>query len=135
METTDSFDRYWEANLAPGHVPSEAYVFFGFIFIFYLLFLYFVNLFISLIPPIHPRPLPPLPFLLLLPFQLFSASRLSPFGADGRFSKIENFIRTKYDGKRWVMEGGIPDPSTLDEDDDDDDNVVSGGTCGCGVAS
>lgn len=38
-------------------------------------------------------------------------------------SKIENFIRTKYESKRWVMEGGIPDPSTLD--DSDDDNVVS----------
>ncbi|KAL6709826.1 ARF GAP with effector function(s) [Coniothyrium glycines] len=50
-------NKYWEAKLAPGHVPSEA--------------------------------------------------------------KIENFIRTKYESKRWVMEGGIPDPSTLDADDDD----------------
>ncbi|TGZ79635.1 ArfGap-domain-containing protein [Ascodesmis nigricans] len=50
-------NKYWEANLAPGHVPSE--------------------------------------------------------------SKIENFIRTKYESKRWVMEGGIPDPSTLDDSDDD----------------
>ncbi|KAF2654788.1 ArfGap-domain-containing protein [Lophiostoma macrostomum CBS 122681] len=50
-------NKYWEAKLAPGHVPSEA--------------------------------------------------------------KIENFIRTKYDSKRWVMDGGIPDPSTLDVDDDD----------------
>jgi hypothetical protein len=39
-----------------------------------------------------------------------------------RGSKIENFIRTKYESKRWVMEGGIPDPSTLE--DSDDDNVV-----------
>jgi hypothetical protein len=37
--------------------------------------------------------------------------------------KIENFIRTKYESKRWVMDGGIPDPSTLDDGDDD---VVSG---------
>ncbi|CAG8972559.1 hypothetical protein HYALB_00011409 [Hymenoscyphus albidus] len=51
-------NKYWEAKLAPGHVPSEA--------------------------------------------------------------KIENFIRTKYDTKRWVAEGGIPDPSTLDADGDDD---------------
>jgi stromal membrane-associated protein len=51
-------NKYWEAKLAPGHVPSEA--------------------------------------------------------------KIENFIRTKYDSKRWVMEGPIPDPSTLDADGDDD---------------
>ncbi|KAI9769078.1 MAG: hypothetical protein M1840_004429 [Geoglossum simile] len=50
-------NRYWEAKLAPGHVPSEA--------------------------------------------------------------KIENFIRTKYESKRWVMDGGIPDPTTLDEGDDD----------------
>lgn len=50
-------NKYWEAKLAPGHVPSEA--------------------------------------------------------------KIENFIRTKYESKRWVMDGGIPDPSTLGEDDDD----------------
>jgi hypothetical protein len=35
------------------------------------------------------------------------------------YSKIENFIRTKYDTKRWVMDGGIPDPSTLDDGDDD----------------
>ncbi|PQE07664.1 Stromal membrane-associated protein [Rutstroemia sp. NJR-2017a BVV2] len=51
-------NKYWEAKLAPGHVPSEA--------------------------------------------------------------KIENFIRTKYDSKRWVMDGGIPDPATLDVDGDDD---------------
>lgn len=35
-------------------------------------------------------------------------------------SKIENFIRTKYELKRWVMDGGIPDPSTLDAEGDDD---------------
>ncbi|ESZ89854.1 hypothetical protein SBOR_9760 [Sclerotinia borealis F-4128] len=51
-------NKYWEAKLAPGHVPSEA--------------------------------------------------------------KIENFIRTKYDSKRWVMDGTMPDPSTLDDDGDDD---------------
>ncbi|KAK0120146.1 hypothetical protein ONS95_011553 [Cadophora gregata] len=51
-------NKYWEAKLAPGHVPSE--------------------------------------------------------------SKIENFIRTKYESKRWVMEGPIPDPSTLDAEGDDD---------------
>ena len=53
--------RYWEAKLAPGHVPAEA--------------------------------------------------------------KIENFIRTKYESKRWTMDGPMPDPSTLDVDGDDD--VVS----------
>jgi stromal membrane-associated protein len=51
-------NKYWEAKLAPGHVPSEA--------------------------------------------------------------KIENFIRTKYESKRWVMDGPIPDPATLDADGDDD---------------
>ncbi|KAJ9640421.1 ARF GAP with effector function(s) [Coniosporium apollinis] len=51
-------NKYWEAKLAPGHVPSEA--------------------------------------------------------------KIENFIRTKYESKRWVMDGGMPDPATLDADADDD---------------
>jgi len=51
-------NKYWEAKLAPGHVPAEA--------------------------------------------------------------KIENFIRTKYESKRWTMEGPIPDPSTLDVDGDDD---------------
>ncbi|KAH8722808.1 putative GTPase activating protein for Arf-domain-containing protein [Phaeosphaeriaceae sp. PMI808] len=50
-------NKYWEAKLAPGHVPSEA--------------------------------------------------------------KIENFIRTKYESKRWTMDGPIPDPSTLETDDDD----------------
>jgi stromal membrane-associated protein len=54
-------NKYWEAKLAPGHVPSEA--------------------------------------------------------------KIENFIRTKYESKRWTMDGPIPDPSTLEADDDD---MVSG---------
>ncbi|KAG0633687.1 hypothetical protein HOY80DRAFT_1103589 [Tuber brumale] len=53
-------NKYWEANLAPGHVPSEA--------------------------------------------------------------KIENFVRTKYESKRWVMEGGIPDPATL-EDSSEEDNL------------
>lgn len=38
-------------------------------------------------------------------------------------SKIENFIRTKYESKRWVMDGPMPDPSTLGDADDDD--VVS----------
>ncbi|ELR05634.1 hypothetical protein GMDG_01824 [Pseudogymnoascus destructans 20631-21] len=51
-------NKYWEAKLAPGHVPSEA--------------------------------------------------------------KMENFIRTKYDSKRWVMDGQIPDPATLDAEGDDD---------------
>src|SRR3569833_212079 len=35
-------------------------------------------------------------------------------------SKIENFIRTKYELKRWVMDGPIPDPKTLDVEGDDD---------------
>ncbi|KAG9252479.1 uncharacterized protein F5Z01DRAFT_230604 [Emericellopsis atlantica] len=51
-------NKYWEAKLAPGHVPSE--------------------------------------------------------------SKIENFIRTKYELKRWAMEGPPPDPATLDAEGDDD---------------
>ncbi|KAL2012244.1 hypothetical protein VTN00DRAFT_4962 [Thermoascus crustaceus] len=51
-------NKYWEAKLAPGHVPSEA--------------------------------------------------------------KIENFIRTKYESKRWVMDGPMPDPATLDTEGDDD---------------
>lgn len=38
--------------------------------------------------------------------------------------KIENFVRTKYDAKRWVMEGDMPDPSTLD-DSDEEDNLVT----------
>ncbi|KAK6354864.1 hypothetical protein TWF696_003995 [Orbilia brochopaga] len=51
-------NKYWEAKLASGHIPSE--------------------------------------------------------------SKIENFIRTKYESKRWVMDGGMPDPSTLDDSDAED---------------
>lgn len=61
VESDADMSRYWEAKLAPGHVPAEA--------------------------------------------------------------KIENFIRTKYESKRWTMEGPIPDPSTLEVDGDDD--VVS----------
>ncbi|KAJ5928947.1 hypothetical protein N7466_007903 [Penicillium verhagenii] len=34
-------------------------------------------------------------------------------------AKIENFIRTKYESKRWVMDGPMPDPATLEGDDDD----------------
>ncbi|KAL9084900.1 MAG: hypothetical protein Q9165_007853 [Trypethelium subeluteriae] len=45
---------------------------------------------------------------------------------------MQSFIRTKYESKRWVMDGGMPDPATLfppkdDKHDDDDDlplNVV-----------
>ena len=33
---------------------------------------------------------------------------------------MENFIRTKYDSKRWVMDGPMPDPATLGGDGDDD---------------
>lgn len=39
---------------------------------------------------------------------------------DSRGSKIENFIRTKYDSKRWVMDGPMPDPATLGGEGDDD---------------
>jgi stromal membrane-associated protein len=46
-------------------------------------------------------------------------SKLAP-GHVPSESKIENFIRTKYESKRWVMEGPIPDPSTLDAEGDDD---------------
>jgi stromal membrane-associated protein len=52
--------------------------------------------------------------------------RLSIRGAEGNahtergLRKIENFIRTKYESKRWTMEGPIPDPATLDDDGDDD---------------
>ncbi|KAK2873279.1 hypothetical protein FQN49_002469 [Arthroderma sp. PD_2] len=35
-------------------------------------------------------------------------------------SKIENFIRTKYESKRWVMDGPMPDPSTLEVEGDED---------------
>lgn len=34
--------------------------------------------------------------------------------------KIENFIRTKYESKRWVMDGPMPDPASLDAEGDDD---------------
>ena len=29
------------------------------------------------------------------------------------FSKVEQFIRSKYESKRWAMEGPVPDPATL----------------------
>lgn len=31
--------------------------------------------------------------------------------------KVESFIRTKYELKRWVMDGPKPDPASLDDDD------------------
>lgn len=39
-------------------------------------------------------------------------------------AKIENFIRTKYESRRWVMDGPMPDPATLGDDDDVPLNVV-----------
>ncbi|KIW16236.1 hypothetical protein PV08_06287 [Exophiala spinifera] len=45
-------------------------------------------------------------------------SKLAP-GHVPSEAKIENFIRTKYESKRWVMDGPIPDPSTLDDGEDD----------------
>ncbi|KAJ5346683.1 hypothetical protein N7541_009165 [Penicillium brevicompactum] len=45
-------------------------------------------------------------------------AKLAPGHAPSE-AKIENFIRTKYESKRWVMDGEIPDPSTLDDGDDD----------------
>lgn len=38
-------------------------------------------------------------------------------------AKIESFIKTKYDSKRWAMAGPVPDPATLDGDAPDDDIV------------
>ena len=35
-------------------------------------------------------------------------------------SKIENFVRTKYESKRWVMDGPIPDPATLSDGEDEE---------------
>ncbi|KAK0385277.1 hypothetical protein NLU13_7753 [Sarocladium strictum] len=46
-------------------------------------------------------------------------AKLAPGHAPSE-SKIENFIRTKYELKRWVMDGPMPDPSTLDVEGDDD---------------
>lgn len=46
-------------------------------------------------------------------------AKLAPGHAPSE-AKIENFIRTKYELKRWVMDGPMPDPSTLDVDGDDD---------------
>ncbi|KAK5724579.1 ARF GAP with effector function(s) [Elasticomyces elasticus] len=39
--------------------------------------------------------------------------------------KMESFIRTKYDSKRWAMDGPVPDPATLDdgEENGNDDDV------------
>jgi len=37
-----------------------------------------------------------------------------------REEKIENFIRTKYESKRWVMDGPMPDPETLGGEEDDE---------------
>lgn len=51
-------------------------------------------------------------------------SKLAP-GHVPSEAKIENFIRTKYESKRWVMDGPMPDPSTLDSDDDDVVSAIS----------
>lgn len=46
-------------------------------------------------------------------------TKLAPGHAPSE-AKIENFIRTKYELKRWVMDGPMPDPSTLGSEADDD---------------
>ncbi|KAG6005092.1 hypothetical protein E4U21_000419 [Claviceps maximensis] len=46
-------------------------------------------------------------------------AKLAPGHAPSE-AKIENFIRTKYELKRWVMDGPKPDPATLDVEGDDD---------------
>lgn len=46
-------------------------------------------------------------------------AKLAPGHAPSE-AKIENFIRTKYELKRWVMDGPMPDPATLDAEGDDD---------------
>lgn len=46
-------------------------------------------------------------------------AKLTPGHAPSE-AKIENFIRTKYELKRWVMDGPMPDPATLDAEADDD---------------
>ncbi|CAJ0548965.1 Ff.00g025780.m01.CDS01 [Fusarium sp. VM40] len=46
-------------------------------------------------------------------------AKLAPGHAPSE-AKIENFIRTKYELKRWVMDGPMPDPASLDADGDDD---------------
>lgn len=33
--------------------------------------------------------------------------------------KMESFIRSKYETKRWALEGPVPDPESLDDDDDE----------------
>lgn len=50
-------------------------------------------------------------------------AKLAPGHAPSE-AKIENFIRTKYESKRWVMDGPIPDPETLGDDDDTPLNLV-----------
>lgn len=45
-------------------------------------------------------------------------AKLAP-GHQPSEAKIENFIRTKYESKRWIMDGPMPDPATLDADGDD----------------
>lgn len=46
-------------------------------------------------------------------------AKLAP-GHSPSEAKIENFIRTKYELKRWAMEGPVPDPATLGADGDDE---------------
>lgn len=41
------------------------------------------------------------------------------------FRKIENFVRTKYESKRWVLSKEIPDPATLGDEEGDDELVGS----------
>lgn len=58
-------------------------------------------------------------FSMKLTLYRYWESKLAP-GHVPSEAKIENFIRTKYESKRWVMEGGMPDPSTLGSEGDDD---------------
>ncbi|KAF2971706.1 hypothetical protein GQX73_g1822 [Xylaria multiplex] len=46
-------------------------------------------------------------------------SKLAP-GHTPSEAKIENFIRTKYELKRWAMDGPMPNPADLDVENDDE---------------
>lgn len=65
------------------------------------------------------------------PFRSVGVPRSSDSQLLNMPSKIENFIRTKYESKRWVMEGAMPDPATLDTEGDDDvvDIAIATGIC------
>lgn len=84
---------YWEAHLRPGHMPPDQ----------------LSNVYRPFFAHVHTHSVTT-QYDLLIFFELVLPVVYT------KYSKIESFIRSKYESKRWVMDGPMPEPETLDEE-------------------